>query len=75
MLNLCINDACKHNDTKNLFGFLNRLAILFSFIEQNNTVNERISLKKLILDGGQEKNLYFGFLKKNNVYFYCHYPL
>lgn len=54
ILNLCISDACKHNDAKNLFGFLNRLSTFFGdsykrvnvWIEQNNTINERKSLKK-----------------------------
>jgi len=45
------------------------------WVEQYNTINERGSLKnfkkwvKIILDGGLGKNLYFGFLKENNVYF------
>lgn len=55
ILNLCISDACKHIDAKNLFGFLNRLSTFFGdsykrmnvWIEQNNTINERVSLKKL----------------------------
>lgn len=83
ILNLCISDACKHIDAKNLFGFLNRLSTFFGdsykrmnvWIEQNNTINERVSLKKLQKVGenntrwwSREKSLFWVFEGKQCLF-------
>lgn len=68
---------------KNLFGFLNRLSTFFGdsykrmnvWIEQNNTINERVSLKKLQKVGenntrwwSREKSLFWVFEGKHCLF-------